>query len=242
MKPISAQNTSRRKTDRRNIATDLPNPPEGVVLKHIAVGHGLQNYTCANTSSTAAATGALAVLYDITSLYPGTAGTGLTEEGFAGLSSTVLFSQTIPLNLADPSAADPATPALPEASYGATADPFPAPADLVISGMDPIAFLGRHYFDAAGTPTFDLSASGLFFSGAKAGGVKAPADADKGILSTGAVDWLQLGDSGKGLSSGVSYVYRVVTDGGVAQTCDVSGAGAGSVPYTAQYWFFGPSE
>ncbi|KAH8755358.1 hypothetical protein F5883DRAFT_686948 [Diaporthe sp. PMI_573] len=83
---------------------------------------------------------------------------------------------------------------------------------------------------------------GLFFSGEKTGDVKAPADADKGVLGTGAIDWLQLGDNGRGLSRDVALVYRVVTAGGVAQACSVSGANdpgqALSVPYTAQYWFY----
>lgn len=63
------------------------------------------------------------------------------------------------------------------------------------------------------------------------------------MLETGAVDWLELSDNGRGLSKGVSTVYRVVTAGGVAQACSASGANANgtvfSVPYVAQYWFYG---
>jgi hypothetical protein len=183
------------------------------------------------------------VLYDITTLYPGTPETGLPANAFDALSTTILWSQPLPLNLKNASAADPGSPGkpnvLPESAYGAdTTNPFPVPADLKMGPMT-IPFLGVHYFDGTGTPTFDLQAkSGLKAVVGKKDNVKAPASADKGILQTGAVDWLRLPDNGKGLSSGVSVVYRVVTAGGSAQLCSTSGVGSGSVPYTAQYWFY----
>ena len=54
--------------------TPLPLPSAGLVLKHVAIGRGTQNYTC-GTNATAApvATGALATLYNATciaSTYP----------------------------------------------------------------------------------------------------------------------------------------------------------------------------
>ncbi|KAJ9141723.1 hypothetical protein NKR23_g7676 [Pleurostoma richardsiae] len=228
-------------------ATDLAGPPAGLVLKKIAVGHGIQNYTCANSSASTTATGALAVLYDITTLYPGTAATGLSEFAWAGLPSTVLWSQDLPLNLNNSTAAAPGTPDspndLPETAYGATSDPFPSPADLVLGEIAPAAFLGHHFFDTAGTPNFDLaSTSGLYFIGAKTGSVSAPPTADAGVLGTGAVAWLQLTDNGSGRSQGLSYVYRVLTAGGNPHTCADAGAGAGSVPYAAMYWFYGSSS
>lgn len=69
--------------------------------------------------------------------------------------------------------------------------------------------------------------------------VAAPEGADKGILGTGAVDWLELGDSGIGLSDGLSVVYRVITAGGAPQPCSVVGPGEQSVPYTTYYWLYG---
>lgn len=230
-------------------STDLPSPSSNLTLKYIAIGHGIQNYTCASTDATAVNVGALAVLYDITPLYPGTPNTGLSSYSFNALSSTVLWSQDIPLNLVDPEAGKSSSTStyFPETDYQADdSDPFPSPpADLSLGSQGVSAkYLGHHYFDANSSPTFDLAAAaGLFFSGAKTGDVKAPADADKGILDTGAVDWLQLGDNGRGLSEGVSIVYRVETAGGVAEACSVSGANAAgevfSVPYAAQYWFYG---
>lgn len=167
----------------------------------------------------------------------------------------MLWDQAIPLNLVNPAAAGPvsttsgiAATTFSETDYQAdAANPFPSPAaDLAITSQQVSApFLGHHFFDALSAPTFDLSAStqGLYFSGAKIGDVKAPTDADKGVLTTGAVDWLELGDNGRGLSVGVSNVYRVVTAGGVAEACSVSGANPTgqvfSVPYVAQYWFYG---
>lgn len=167
----------------------------------------------------------------------------------------MLWQQAIPLNLINPAAGIPTSSAsttnpLAETAYQADAsNPFPNPIpDLALDSQGINAkYLGVHYFDAKSAPTFDLAGGanpvGLFFSGAKTGDVKAPTGADKGLLSTGAVDWLQLGDNGRGLSKNVAGVYRVVTAGGVAQACSVSGASdpgeAFSVPYTAQYWFYG---
>ena len=119
------------------------------------------------------------------------------------------------------------------------ANPFPEPSSLRLHSLPEIKFLGHHFFDAQSTPTFDLKIANLKASVAKTGAVDAPRNADKGILGTGAVSWLELGDNGKGLSQGVSKVYRVITAGGVAQKCEVAGAGAQSVPYTTYYWFYG---
>ena len=219
----------------------MPEPNQR--LLKIAVGHGLQNYTCADASATPASAGALAVLYDVTSLYPGTRGSGLPAEAFNSLATTVLWTQDIPLNLQNPGGAAPGTPDHPntatQANYGGVVEnPWIPPADLKLGSLT-VPFLGRHYFDAAGAPTFDLTTANLLASVGKSGGCKAPATADKGILGTGAVDWLQLKDNGKGISRGVSFVYRVITAGGVSQKCADLAAPKGSVPYTAFYWFYG---
>jgi hypothetical protein len=215
------------------------------VLKAIALGHGIQNYTCSSANSSAAASGAIAVLYDISQLYPGTPRTGLSAAEFDGLSKQILYGQNLPINLQNPAAASPGTPArpnaLPESSYGAVvAKPFNLPPPDAKLGPHNLRALGVHYFDKAGTPTFDLrAATGLFASVRKVDVAPAPAGADKGILGTSAVAWLGLPDAGLGAGVGVSKVYRVVTAGGNAQACSVSGAGSGSVPYAAQYWFYG---
>ncbi|CAK7212427.1 hypothetical protein SCUCBS95973_001459 [Sporothrix curviconia] len=226
--------------------TELPAVAAGLSLLRIAVGHGIQNYTCASTTAATTATGALAVLYDITHLYPGTLSTGLSSDAFNAISGQLLWGQDIPLNLQSASAASPGSPAAPndlsETEYGAVvADPFPSPSPLSLPGVlaAEAPFLGHHYFDATGVPTFDLSGSGLFGSMNKTGDVKAPSTAQTGILATGAVDWLQLTASSNGLSVGIKQVYRVITAGGASETCAVLNAAGGSVPYTAFYWFFG---
>ena len=46
----------------------LPSPPPGSKLKALAIGRGLQNYTCANASTVPTSVGAVATLYDATFL------------------------------------------------------------------------------------------------------------------------------------------------------------------------------
>ena len=180
------------------------------------------------------------MLYDVTPLYPTTPRTGLDQNGWNSLPVTVLYSQQIPLNLASVDGTPTVSLAAGTLAYNADpANPFPAPADLTLGSLPVIKFLGHHYFDATGAPTFDLSAAGLFGSMAKTGSTNAPSGSDKGILGTGAVAWLQLADNGKGASKGVEMVYRVITAGGSPDPCSVAGAGVQSVPYTAHYWFFG---
>ncbi|KAL1856462.1 hypothetical protein Daus18300_010729 [Diaporthe australafricana] len=222
--------------------------PVDLTINFVALGHGIQNYTCTSQNATATFIGALAVLYDITPLHPGCTGTSLSVDDFNGLSAQVLWDSEIPLNLVDASAAGPGS-CLPGPCYQAdSANPFPAsPSDLALNGIT-AKFLGLHYFDAESSPTFDLvggaDTMGLFFSGTKTGEVEAPSDADRGVLATGAVKWLQLGGNGRGLSKGIAQVYRVVTAGGAAPACSDSGANGPwqtlSVPYAAQYWFYSP--
>ncbi|KAI1778460.1 hypothetical protein F4818DRAFT_302033 [Hypoxylon cercidicola] len=202
--------------------------PDDATLKHILVGHGIQNYTCSAAGATPASIGALAVLWEITDLYPGTSPSSLSPADFSALTSKVLRTTAMPLNMAADSAGADA------------ASPFPAPVDLTVDGLGaPVRFLGHHFFDSANTPTFDLGGAGdgELFKGKKDAGIPAPADADRGEdPATGAVDWLRLSDKG-GASTGVRLVYRVLTAGGNPEPC--AGAGVNqSVPYTAQYWIF----
>lgn len=74
----------------------------------------------------------------------------------------------------------------------------------------------------------------------KLANVPAPADAATGPNDAGAVDWLELGDTGAGFSfGGVSVGYRVETAGGKAPATCSGKSGVFTVPYVAQYWFFG---
>jgi hypothetical protein len=93
--------------------------------------------------------------------------------------------------------------------------------------------LGHHFFSASGVPTFDLGSHG-FLSAKKAANVTAPT----GSIS-GSVDWLLLRDDGRGVSSkNLQAVYRVETAGGSAPASCAS-AGVVTVPYAAEYWFYG---
>lgn len=165
----------------------------------------------------------------MTYLYPGSGRTSLSQRNWDTLPETVLYHQPLPLNK------------LQGTQYGADPNkPFPIPTgDLSVRNLPSVKFLGYHFFDSARIPMFDLSATGLKASVGKTGNIAAPQKADKGPLGTGAVDWLQLGDSGTGQSKGLSLVYRVITAGGKPQSCDVVGAGVQSVPYSTFYWFYG---
>ncbi|KAI0133959.1 hypothetical protein BJ170DRAFT_180418 [Xylariales sp. AK1849] len=201
--------------------TDLP--AANGTLKHIVVGHGIQNYTCSAEGANATSVGALAVLYDITSIY-----SSLTTEQRTNLPINVLRTTDLPLNLAGSDDTN---------EYAAdVANPFKADANITIDGIsEPLAVLGHHYFDTSLTPTFDLYAAGDLFKGGKLNGVKAPSTADPGLLNTGAVDWIQLGD--KGASKGLTETYRVVTAGGNSKACTSAGQTI-SVPYASQYWYY----
>jgi hypothetical protein len=207
---------------------ELAAPAAGLVVKKIALGHGIQNYTCESSTAESAATGAVAMLYDVTSFYPGTRNSGIRPDLWDNLPANLLWSKPVPLNK------------LPGSEYGADPEtPFPDPTDLSVEGVPAAKFLGHHVFDINSIPVFDLSAAGLTAAVKKIDGKTAPKNADKGIIGTGAVAWLQLDDNGEGHSQGVSSVFRVITAGGAAEPCSVAGAGVQSVPYATYYWFFG---
>lgn len=58
--------TSLPPTDQAPNPTPLPNPSSGLVLSHVAVGRGTQNYTCSDAASTPVAKGAVATLFNAT--------------------------------------------------------------------------------------------------------------------------------------------------------------------------------
>ncbi|KAF5228759.1 hypothetical protein FAUST_10884 [Fusarium austroamericanum] len=206
--------------------TELPSPPQGVTLKHIALGFGIQNYTCADAAATPAAQGALAVLYDVTHLYPGQGPASLPQDKWTSLTSNVLNTGKIPLNLNDNGVGASLT------------NPFPKKSSFKLEVEGPpknLPYLGHHFFNAAGVPTFDLDAANQLLICKKLDGIKAPASAPAGPEGTGAVDWLYLGDAGG--SIGVSYVYRVLTAGGASHGCKAKDTD--STSYTTLYWFYG---
>ncbi|KAG8418482.1 hypothetical protein J3458_005891 [Metarhizium acridum] len=211
--------------------SNLPQPPEGSKLLHIALGFGIQNYTCASVGASPAATGALAMLYDITSLYPGQSSQSLSREDWDGLTCRVLRTHEVPLNF-NSSTEGRVDPESPGASQ---TNPFPedAPLDLDCLELD---FLGHHLFNSAGVPEFILDSGKINVLAGKNAAVDAPANADKGPDGTGAVAWLQLGAK-EGTVGDAKLVYRVATAGGNSHGCEKA-AGQDSTKYTAMYWFY----
>ncbi|KAH7350836.1 hypothetical protein BKA65DRAFT_499105 [Rhexocercosporidium sp. MPI-PUGE-AT-0058] len=175
-------------------------PATTLALKYVAIGRGIQNYTCAAASSPAVAIGAIATLYDATSL--------------AYLSTAALH-------------------AIPPMAVNIPLPKSSAAINLANNMLKP---LGNHFFDAAGTPVFDLTSVKKSLFAAKAANTTAPATASKGPGGQGAVDWLFLTSKPTYSSVGLSAVYRVVTAGGKAVCTQ---AGPQSVQYAAEYWFYG---
>jgi hypothetical protein len=198
----------------------LPSVSSGLTLKYVALGMGVQNYSCPATTtststssaSTASATpvaiGAIATLYDATQLFANTACLGQNalsalEVGLTCIADGLENTMSLPL-------------------------------------------LGHHYFDSLSRPTFDLSSTGAFLSAKKIAAVPAPSG-DSGMNQScagrngaGAVDWLFLEDCADSLSTGVSAVYRVGTTGGKAVGGCAGKAGQTiQSDYGALYWFYG---
>ncbi|KAJ6780604.1 hypothetical protein PWT90_03487 [Aphanocladium album] len=215
-------------------AKELTNPPNGMKLLHIALGFGIQNYTCSAQGAKPTATGALAVLWDARPLYPKQGPRSLSAAQFDALPGQVLASHALPLNM-DASGPNRADPSHPGASL---TNPFPAPAGLQVDGSyQPLEFLGHHFFNAAGVPTFVLDNGHINLTAKKDEGIDAPASASAGPDNTGAVAWLKL--SATDAATGpAKLVYRVITAGGNSHGC-AKGAGDDSTSYTATYWFYG---
>lgn len=208
------------------LARELPGP-RNATLKYILLGFGIQNYTCESTQAVGASIGAVAMLYDVTPLYPGQSPRSLTIEAFNDLTTKTLHSKDIPLNLQEPPllGADPA-------------EPFLTPGEnLKLDGLAPIPFVGHHFFNINRKPQFKVKGSKgeVNFLATKLDGVPAPSSADIGPDGTGAVDWLYLGAI-EGTVGG-SFVYRVVTAGGNSHGCSAGNA-VDSTSYTTQYWVY----
>lgn len=219
---------------------ELPPPEKGLRLKGIALGYGIQNYTCADAGANATATGALAGLYDIMPFYPGQGDASLDQEAFDGLTAAVIeaAADNIPLNLVT-DMPDRAPASVPGAD---ATSPFNTPfAPLPIPGQDiQLQPMGEHFFNSEGVPVFKLD-SGLSIMCAKLDGFDAPLDAAAGPAGEGAVAWLRLGakegTEGNG-TEGIKFVYRVMTGAGSSHGCKDGGKSDSSY-YTAEYWFYG---
>lgn len=185
--------------------TQLPSPSDGLTLKFVTLGRGVQNYTCAGGYGAPASVGAIADIFDITAFAEESA----DSSDFTGLPAAAAY---LPL----PGVQQLLDGRMPAGSHAAV--------------------IGKHYFNSAGVPTFDLSAKSSLLASKLVQKATAPADADAGPSGTGAVPWLKLDDAGG--SIGLKEVYRVYTAGGNAPA-SCSAEGILSVEYSAMYWFYG---
>lgn len=175
--------------------------PDGLKVKAVTLGRGIQNYTCEpGSKAPPKAIGAVATLYDVSpflSLLPPSEG-----ENILALLPNYLVS----LNL-----------------------------DALHNSFLPVQ--GHHFFDANGTPVFDLGKVGLF-RGKKSASIAAPEDSFRGPYDqgVGAVDWLQL-CAVEG-SKSLKRTYRVETAGGKPPASCEGQPAAIQVEYASQYWFY----
>jgi len=190
--------------------TDLPSTNNTV--KFVAIGRGIQNYTCSAVGATPVALGAIAVLFDYTSI----ANSNESElNTFPSIAANVPF--------------DPFTPT-PTSLAG-------LPAATVL-GHHFFAADTTPTFNLTGAPA--TNGGNMILFGAKTASVNAPVGAPLGPDGTGAVAWLQLEAKttvATEASVDIKEAYRVETAGGNPETL-CSSVGVQTIPYAAEYWFF----
>ena len=173
-------------------AASLPPPSPGLTLKHIAIGRGTQNYTCADASASTApvATGAVATLFNATCVV------ATNPDLAAALARAALHFPLSQIKAAQRL----------------------SPSNLAVSGLH---FFTSNpgsvpFFNLDVSSEWKL---GVLPCG-KAGSVAAPESAAKGLGGEPAVAWLKL-DAKPGATGGLQEVYRVETVGGSApKTCE----------------------
>ncbi|TPX15107.1 uncharacterized protein E0L32_004665 [Thyridium curvatum] len=191
--------------------SSLPDPTKGLVLKHVAIGRGTQNYTCANDTAAPVLAGAVAALYNASCL---------------AAAQPELMGPLAQASLAAGLALRPGETPL-------TVTARLAPSQLVVSG--------RHFFRDPTTPFFDLDAQPADQIGtaptAKNNTEPAPAGAPRGQKGEAAVPWLKL-LAKEGATGDLREVYRVETVGGSAPPSCKDMPASFEVQYAAQYWFY----
>jgi hypothetical protein len=131
---------------------------------------------------------------------------------------------------------------LPSVSLQFPLDPNVANAAAATIGPNQLAISGHHFFNAEGTPFFDLTASSAAPLGditcAKVNATAAPVGSTAGLSGSAPVAWLKLNatsdDSGR-----LREVYRLTTAGGAAPATCEGKADKFTVEYAALYWFYG---
>ncbi|KAF8476926.1 hypothetical protein BDZ91DRAFT_843668 [Kalaharituber pfeilii] len=204
---------------------NLTPPDKELKLIRVALGVGVQNYTCTNATTlelleVPAPIGATATLYDVS-----------------------CFAENHPDLLH----------ALPDALVQVSENVVYAAATIAQYLFRPLTvIIGDHYFRDACTQMFDFSKTtidresgkGKIFFGKLEEKVPAPQLASKGqkeptgMEANGAVDWLRL--STKEGTVGYKAAYRIVTAGGKppANCTSYPDGEIFEVPYVAEYWFY----
>lgn len=194
------------------VTPSLPPPGEGLVLRHVAIGRGTQNYTCANSTAKPQAAGAVAVLFNASCLVA-------THPELAH----ALGKAALAFNLTE--------------GELSTVKQTLTPSNLIISGIHYFLDGKTPFFDLDVEPLEHL---GEIPSG-KDAGVPAPADAPKGQKGEKAVDWLKL-KSTPAATGGLREVFRVETVGGSPPATCEGLEPKFQVQYSTQYWFYGEPQ
>lgn len=203
---------------------------DGLELKHVALGHGYQNYTC-DSAGVSTATGALAVLYDVSPFHPGHEHAVRSLDDWFAIAKMCSYTMDPQLRLDSASTAARVAGAEKQVNIDS---PFFSPNKPInIVGVPgELKPIGVHYFDVNKVPTFAVGND--LFASKKLDAVDAPNTAAPGQNGEKPVGWLYLGDAGG--STGIDYVYRVNTVGGSKHDCDV--AGDDSTEYSAFYYMY----
>lgn len=204
------------------LSTDpLPSPASGLVAKHVAIGRGTQNYTCATSDVTAAPVlaGAVATLFNascVAASYP----------DLLHVLPQLALQFDLPYSASE-AADDGEKEKEKEKKLG--------PTELLVSG--------RHFFTNATTPFFTLDTAHARIGTApcsKLDSSPAPPDAPKGRQGEPAVSWLLLA-ANPDATGGLQQVFRVGTAGGSAPATCQGMPASFEVQYAAEYWFFASS-
>ncbi|ERT02362.1 uncharacterized protein SPSK_05482 [Sporothrix schenckii 1099-18] len=194
----------------------LPPPSAGLVLKHVAIGRGTQNYTCdiANATAVPVAAGALATLFNascVAASYPDVL--------------DLLPRVVLPFNLSDNEIS-----AFSTRLY---------PTNLALSGHHYFKTATTAFFDLD-TPTTQI---GQIPCG-KTATQSAPSDTvvgsdsdNRGQQGEAAVAWLKLAATAP-TTGGLQEVYRLQTVGGSPPAKCAGMPAEFTVQYAAEYWFY----
>ncbi|KAE8357773.1 hypothetical protein BDV27DRAFT_164204 [Aspergillus caelatus] len=181
----------------------LPGPSPDLHLKYVTVGRGTQNYTCQEDSNTTASQAAGAVA------------TLLDVSCLAAFNPALLHNFT------------PVVRAVNSETL-----PFLALLGSQLSSSATKFILGKHEFNAAGQPVFDLQLAG----GSDWMATKKNASSGAPDDNTANVPWLKLTSVN---GTGITEVYRLHTVGGQPPTNCQNRKGTFQVEYAAEYWFYG---